>query len=444
MDVFEIISIIISYLSPGILAIGLIYFFSRRDKKKNVKELTKISRISLRVLTILFILTTAFLILAILEVVYVGKEVFDKYYDYVKTSIVITIIAFFLTRFFYLNRETLKEREISTYIDRILNSDSFIDQFLKSLPTGKEDKDNGFDYIPWIIRDIEKRRLRFQKSSSKYFQWLVGLGILFISLVLYFSYIILDDRGTGTYNLVSEISTDIKSLDQNLKRIDPDLSKDRDFTQFVKEFLETYPQEILESPDKEYVQLVKKELEQLQFTNDFTNINDLININIDSIGIRNSDLNTSINRLATRIDEFQKEERKSIFTIPTLIRKLDIQNKYIHSVLEADRVTDIIKRLVVSFLVLSFLIAILRYLASLHRSHYEQMMKAELESIAIRKFYIAYQTAQSNDERKIIYDKYLFNFAKVSDGEDERGDKSQQMSYELIKEALKNLSKNIS
>ncbi len=65
-----------------------------------------------------------------------------------------------------------------------------------------------------------------------------------------------------------------------------------------------------------------------------------------------------------------------------------------------NRVPELLKRLALGLVVATFFFAILRYIGGLYRNQYQQMLNAEADDLAVRRFYIAYKSSDSSEEQR--------------------------------------------
>jgi hypothetical protein len=158
-----------------------------------------------------------------------------------------------------------------------------------------------------------------------------------------------------------------------------------------------------------------------------------------------------LNLLDSAIEQTQIFVNSQEYALPRLIEtneRLDVLlNKAEERLGSEDaRTTELIKRLGLSLIVSSFLLAVLRYTSSIYREHYRDMRKVQYEAQIIRRFYIAmkssFKTKEGTTPNQIIasfvnYSDALYQPDKAQ-GADEL---NNETSSELIKQLLSILAK---
>ncbi len=103
---------------------------------------------------------------------------------------------------------------------------------------------------------------------------------------------------------------------------------------------------------------------------------------------------------------------------------------------------ELLKRLILSIVIISFFLAILRYTARLYLNNYNLMIQAENEDLAIRKFYVALKNTDKNqDERKLVIQNFLQIFNKENNSDSDLNLSKEESG--ILKELLNNLMKKL-
>ena len=75
-----------------------------------------------------------------------------------------------------------------------------------------------------------------------------------------------------------------------------------------------------------------------------------------------------------------------------------------------NRIPEILKRFILSAVIVTFLIFIIKFLMNLYKNQYYQMILAEKQDLIARKFYITFKGTELNTEtRKEVISKFLLN-----------------------------------
>lgn len=151
----------------------------------------------------------------------------------------------------------------------------------------------------------------------------------------------------------------------------------------------------------------------------------------------------NIRNVCEKIEDYQKELEKiklNLYHSTNEIQKLipQIQNEIEKP---QNKLYEMIKRLILSVVIISFFLAILRYIAKLYQYNYSLMVQAENEDLLIRKFYVSLKnTDKNNEERMIVLRSFLKEF------ELEVNKDSSTLSKEdagMLKELINNLLKKL-
>ena len=305
----------------------------------------------------------------------------------------------------------------------IANSESFIEKFKESLPSGRSDDDYGFDFIPWIIYDLNERRKRFSKSSSIFLASTICLGLVFIGIVFYFGEKILNERSTDLYEELSKSTVLLKNLDQSVLILDPNISKNFVFNNLVQKHAgvlydnRTNPDTTLNSLKNTIISIharleVNDDMVAYQKSLDST----LLILRGYSPDPINSEYHLRLIAYCSDGIDFIESRSGALRAILANNSTFRSQLDEIQTARRENPLGELARRLVISLIVVSFFFVILRYSAGLYKDHYNQMIETEHDTFEIRKFYIAYKSAMTKQEREVIYDK-LFKKIQVTHGE---------------------------
>ena len=352
----------------------------------------------------------------------------------------------------YLGRqvdENKKDDEviIEEFLNKLYNNENFHTAFSTSLPKGKSDEEFGIDYIPFILQNIDDRRRRFKENSTRFFQWIIGLGLIFIIIVCALGFILLNDDSIGLGRKVSKIQTELGNTNNYLSKLEYDSYKNRtDFKNKTKLI------DVKNNLVKDSTLLVKDEVTRfVDIVNKYENDYDFEALLLECNNIKNTlyekkDYSTeaeNIRNVCEKIEDYQKELEKiklNLYHSTNEIQKLipQIQNEIEKP---QNKLYEMIKRLILSVVIISFFLAILRYIAKLYQYNYSLMVQAENEDLLIRKFYVSLKnTDKNNEERMIVLRSFLKEF------ELEVNKDSSTLSKEdagMLKELINNLLKKL-
>jgi hypothetical protein len=344
------------------------------------------------------------------------------------------------------NHESLEES-----VKKIFNSNQFYSALTTSLPIGNKDTEFGLDYIPFMLQIVNDKRERFQKSSAAFLKGIIVLSIFFIGITIYFSYILLNESSVGLYKSLFILDSEMIEVNKNLSIIKTDVADSKYVKDYcgdnLKGILNFIPQD-LSSQNKE----IEREAKDL--IQDFER-NGNLPFTIDSLSKIVNKINTSTKSddrykelLVNTVQNLKKVRNireegydkimRSVQTIETLAPKIEGELQK-----PTNQQNELIKRLILSIVVISFFIAIIRYFRGLYNSHYSEMLKAGQEDLLIRKFYVAIKnTVQGSDERKLLYQKFLNEVVGVEQPAT-MADKVNSIDNEVVRDVLNAIIKKI-
>jgi hypothetical protein len=354
---------------------------------------------------------------------------FEPLISYILAPIRLTIaiipvyIAILLFYRSYINpankiEETGNIKSLDNSVKKIFDSNEFYSAIATVLPKGEYDKDYGLDYIPFMLQNLSEKRKRFQKSSRQFLTATISLSIFFIVVVISLSYILLNESSVGIYSEVKALSSEIVDFDKTISRLKLDISDDKYFSrtnQYNFDKLEKIDIFNLDDKEKPLFSTIRQTIENFEKDSDIIKLSRALKKTSDSLIIlksKNIEYIELLKSTQKSIDEYLRLRDKSLKEIELTqnnVKKIlpQIQenlNKPINSQ------NELIKRLILSVVVVTFFLSILRYFRNLYQNHYNEMLKAENQDLLIRKFYVALKCFDSKlEERKIILSNFLSN-----------------------------------
>ncbi|MGN6421279.1 MAG: hypothetical protein ACTHMC_27435, partial [Pseudobacter sp.] len=174
-------------------------------------------------------------------------------------------------------------------------------------------------------------------------------------------------------------------------------------------------------------------VENLQHFRDTVNLQnaDSVSLIFQQLSIRVSEYNSSFQNAA---EEFKFAASQMVSLLPQIQKDANDPSNHLN---------EIIKRLVLSIVITTFFLAILRYTARLYTLNHKLMIQAEQEDMKIRKFYVTLKNTEKNQqERKAVIDNFLNG--QSSDGKDTQHDVSlTKEDAGIVKELLNSLMKKL-
>ncbi len=340
--------------------------------------------------------------------------------DIIVTGAVLAIITIIIFRILikeYNDRERIVTREDTQLIVRnIFESLDFYTALTHVLPKGNKDEDYGLDYIPFMLAELQEKRKRFEKSSNQYLGATIFLSFVFIVTLFLFGYLLLNESSTGTYNELQEVNDELNQNTKLLNELNINLGTNNYFYDNNKELLENL--EINSNSE------TRSDIELFVAKNTFIVDKDIRKFKAKLIEIeelarteRTSKLQSErlniITTILSKIRTFEKDKEEAI---PLILSNQKIITNRLNNITSELRKpsniqNELLKRLILSLVITTLFLVILRYFKGLYQNHYQEMLKAEEQDLLIRKFYVSLKNSENNsDLRKQV----VVNFMKES------------------------------
>lgn len=337
---------------------------------------------------------------------------------------------------------------LRAYVEKILDSGEFLTALRSTLPKGAADGEHGLDYVPFMLHAIDERRRRFTKSARLFLAATIAFAVIFSGIVMYFGYILASEEATGTARTLRELRGETSNISTRLDDIIVSYNDPKFRALFEPPLAQLMP--LIPESARPYKESLEQALKAAKDSNDVTGLMPLLkdfeqkaNFGSDSaesvrltakvISERASQYESTLQGTAQRL----KSETDSIKQL--VVRANDDLSK------PENRTSEIVRRLAIGLVVATFFLAILRYLTGLYRNHYQQMLKAEADDLAVRRFYIAYKsTANNEDQRKAVLTTFISSKDGVESGDGKESSEGvTKADIDILKEVVSALSKKI-
>lgn len=340
------------------------------------------------------------------------------------------------------NLENLAEGKTKVFLNQFFDSEDFLTILRTALPNGKESKDHGFDFIPFMLHTVEEKRKRFEKSSRN-FLWLTFiLGLLFSGCLIFFAYLLINEAAAGTQKTIADMETSTRAIAKDVSILRK---------QDTPKFIETYIAPLVYNSrgNTEAIDELKDFIDNYP-TSEKT-IYDLLDLmksnNTESkLVFLTADEKSEYRSAIQQIEKYLEQGSDAALELPKLIQNVESLTQKVNENLAKpeNRTPEIIKRLFLSLVLATFFIALLRYVVKLYRDHYQQLIFAEQESLAIRKFYVAYKCSKDEEQRKTVLTAFMMNKSADISSEIKDGSPSfDNINPELLKEILSAITKKL-
>lgn len=328
----------------------------------------------------------------------------------------------------------------------ILDSDDFLTALRSTLPKGIDDEKFGLDYIPFMLNSIDERRKRAIKSARFFLIATVSSAVVFSVIVMYFGYILVNESSAGAAKSLADIKSSVESINNSMNLLLPNYYGNPDFQKNVAPALARLEQ--LAPDDKNVTQQneTRDALTQARKTGDFVSLENRLGSIKVAEGTQTSDFGRALSDAISALQRFSSETRVAVSDLSFRIQELGKLIPNADAVISKpeNRVPEILKRLALGLVIATFFLALLRYMGGLYRTRYLQVLAAENDDFAIRRFYVAFKSSTANDDqRKAVLSGFMsvpIKNDRDSSTSDEDGTKAQ---YAILKDLLGALSKKL-
>jgi hypothetical protein len=334
-------------------------------------------------------------------------------------------------------------------VSKILDSDNFLTALRTALPKGKEDERFGFDFIPFMLSSIDERRRRAAKSAKWFLVATVCAALIFSVVVMYFGYILVNEASAGTAKTLADIRTSMESTAEALHAVVPSYFNNPVFQQSVAPKLERLEHLDAGEKNRQVREKIAGVMSEVRRTGNFIALDEALSqmaAQANRDGAQEKSYSEALDEAKGSLTEFLNAQNVAVPELNSRVEELKVLIPKAEDSLgkPENRVPEIIKRLALGVVIATFFLALLRYLGTLYRTRYQQVVAAENDDFMVRRFYVAFKSSTPSDEqRKAVLSSFMTVPTSNSiDGKDGGGDGAKQ-EYEILKELLGALSKKL-
>ncbi len=338
-------------------------------------------------------------------------------------------------------------------VKKVFNSNDFYNALSTVLPKGEDDKKYGLDYIPFMLQNLKDKRLRFQKSSYKFLITTIVLSVFFVIITIFFSYILINDSSIGIYSDVKDVKKKFDEFNRSLSYVKTNINEKDYFFKMnsIKlNGIQEYYKSNLSDKDNQLIYQVKELIFEFKKSGDVKMLYPNLKTLQDSLETRRDSKN---NEYLNMLDGLTNSIENYIIFQDKTFREMELTQQELTKLIPKieenldkpqNKQNELIKRLILSVVVITFFITILRYFRNLYRLHYQEMLKAEEQDLLIRKFYVGLKTSENNpEERKIVLSNFISLSNEVLLQKETDKFKSQKIENSVLKDTLQALLKKL-
>jgi hypothetical protein len=334
-------------------------------------------------------------------------------------------------------------------VTKILDSEHFLTALRTALPSGEGDERYGFDFIPFMLNSIDERRRRAAKSARLFLIAMVIAALTFSGVVMYFGYILVNEASAGQAKTLAEIRDSTQSATQALQAVILSYYNNPVFQQNVRPKLGNLRG--LDGGDKN--RQVKEKIDvaigETERTGDFRTLYSVLlrmTSEVNKDGAQGKRYSAALDDATDSMTAFLNAQGVAVPELNGRIEELKVLVPKAEDSLNRpeNRVPEIIKRLALGVVIATFFLALLRYMGSLYRARYHQVLAAENDDFMVRRFYVAFKSSTASDEqRKAVLTSFMTTpTLNATEGKEAAGDGAKQ-EYQILKELVGALSKKL-
>ncbi|WP_353777553.1 hypothetical protein [Winogradskyella sp. 3972H.M.0a.05] len=324
----------------------------------------------------------------------------------------------------------LKKNEISTFLEKLFNSDDYYTYISTTLPKGKNDEEHGIDYIPFMLDNLRLQKKSFKSTSNIFLVSTIMLAMVFSGILIYYGNILIKDDSVGLNKSMEFIHAEVPGLASKLDDLKEKetLASNSNAITLINTinsdvlFLESALDSLIKKNDIDLE--LKIPATVYDIPNNFKDLDTLINRS--KKGVKKltgkeqdvEELKKSIDLKIKNIESNKKKlikERTDVVQLisdyEVLITQLrldsdDLKDKF-DTLIGKSPLTDFFKRLSIGLIIATFFLAILKFSANLYRDNYNQMAHTQSLELEIRRLYIAFKNINNDESRKIVLNSLL-------------------------------------
>ena len=289
----------------------------------------------------------------------------------------------------------IKPQEIAA---KVLHSDEFLSVLRTALPKGNDDPEYGLDYIPFMLYGLDERRKRFQHSSIAFLRLTLFLGLFSAVIVAFFGYVVVVETAAGAPLYLEQIREEARTLSTSVQSLTPS-AESQEFQPIIPLLVQA--SELAQGKSKFLISQILD-----RHVSDLTRVEAMLDTASRDTSVRNRKLyeallDSAVYQTGDLLHVHEQERARSA----AALARLDLLVPRAETALDKNesRIPELVKRLAVGLIVTTFLLALLRFTAGLYSSHYKEMLHAEYQDLALRRFYVAFKSsAGDSDQRKAV------------------------------------------
>lgn len=339
------------------------------------------------------------------------------------------------------------ESGLRTLIADILDSGQFLTALRSTLPKGSDDHQHGLDYIPFMLHALDERRRRFHRLSNRFLTATLITGCVFVATVVSLGYLLLDEQAVGLPRTVAHLDTVSTQLSNDIRLLAVPVLESAVYVTQCRWQIELLKASASgsagEQPRPQFLAAVFSAEQEGKLDELTRALADAMEGATDvGVGMDQAFLE-SLTGARTCLATLEGSRDAALRDVPSATERLQevIADIEVELQQPQNRVAEVLKRLILSMVVVGFLLSILRFLSGLYKSHNRQMVRTEMLEFFVRKFYVAYKGSVEGSEARSLALKALLT--ELPGDEPDVGTVASDETLSIVKELLGVLSKKL-
>lgn len=294
---------------------------------------------------------------------------------------------------------------IDTYVNEILNSNSFITALNESLPRGIDDAEYGLDSVPYLLSSIRMRRERLDRSTRGFLRLTVIAATATALIISFFAWILVNDESVGAPKALRALRENAESMATSLRYLNTDYRATKEFTHLT--------QAIDANADAENIPTKAKLQAILRRATASESATDLLAALRLAGGELRYDTPSYGNNIDNAIETLDTQNRERLAVLanvrqlqPRLSGLIDRVSEELGK--DQNRIAEVVRRIALGLIVATFFLAIVRFVANLYRAEYNQLLRADFDDMLVRSFYVTFKASEGmGNQRAAVLSSYI-------------------------------------
>lgn len=285
-------------------------------------------------------------------------------------------------------------------LDLVLRSDQFLTALNESLPKGAADEEHGLDYVPYLLQAIRHRRQRFDVAARRFLWITFVIGFISATIIAGFGWILLNDSSVGAPRELRDARVALEDIAATARNISTNYKDSAEFNELRR---------AVYSPTGNGMAPVQAELqsmtERMVAPQDLNALLARLEVARRSITPRDESERLFVEGLSKAGRDLDSWQRRQTQLAATIARNNERVARLLSQMelsvgKDSTRVAELLRRLAIGVIVTTFFLVLMRLSGTLYRADYNEVLRADLDDMIVRTFYISYKAAGSSEAQR--------------------------------------------